>query len=207
MSCAVKGCKNYNWKTRNMPGRKVQYFSFPKDNAMVLKWLEVCKKQDLSIAKARICSVHFEPSCFEKSLQQKLLQYSPKRVRKIRKDAIPTLHLFHNLQEKNTPLFHQLPERMDVSLDVESGSDAMTNTSMSSIVKYEEEIDDVIAPADVMDASLNANKAPDGMTNLPISTMHKADQDITALIYVNDSSEVIDAVPANVMDSSSTADT
>ncbi|KYN01656.1 hypothetical protein ALC62_07537 [Cyphomyrmex costatus] len=112
MSCAVEGCKNYNRKTRNMPGRKVQYFSFPKGNTMVLKWLEVCRKQDLSVAKAKICSVHFEPSCFEKSLQQKLLQYSPQKVRKIRKDAIATLHLFHNLQEKNTPLLHQLPERI-----------------------------------------------------------------------------------------------
>ncbi|KYM95021.1 hypothetical protein ALC62_14321 [Cyphomyrmex costatus] len=187
MSCAVEGCKNYNRKTRNIPGRKVQYFSFPKDNTMVLKWLEVC---------------------------QKLLQYSPQKVRKIRKDAIATLHLFHNLQEKNTPLLHQLPERMDVSLDVESCPDAMTNTSMSSIDKCEEEIhtsiyidsfSDVIAPIDVMAASLDVNKT-DGTTNLPISTMHKAEQDITASIHINDSSEVIDAVPANVKDSSSIAD-
>jgi len=39
------------------------------------------------------------------------------------------------LQEKNTPLFHQLSERMDVPLDVEVGPDAMTNTSMFSINK------------------------------------------------------------------------
>jgi len=49
-------------------------------------------------------------------------------------------------------------------------------------------------------------KPLDGMTNFPISTMHKAKQEITALTLMQNSSEVIDAVPANVMDSSSTAD-
>ncbi|XP_018370160.1 PREDICTED: uncharacterized protein LOC108765812 [Trachymyrmex cornetzi] len=40
-----------------------------------------------------ICSIHFESSCFEKSLQQQLLGYSPVKVRKLRSDAIPTLYL------------------------------------------------------------------------------------------------------------------
>ncbi|XP_071574859.1 uncharacterized protein [Temnothorax nylanderi] len=45
MNCAVKGCKNYYRKTKKL-GKKVQYFSFPKENDMALKWLEVCKTQD-----------------------------------------------------------------------------------------------------------------------------------------------------------------
>ena len=45
INCAVKGCKDYYRKTKNL-GKKVQYFSFPKENDMALKWLEVCKTQD-----------------------------------------------------------------------------------------------------------------------------------------------------------------
>lgn len=54
MNCAIKGCKNYYRKTKNIPGKKVQYFSFPKDNAIALKWLEVCEKQDISVTKGKV---------------------------------------------------------------------------------------------------------------------------------------------------------
>jgi len=46
----------------------------------------------------RICSIHFEPSCFKKSLRLPLLGYFPKRVRK--DNAIPTLHLFNESHMK-----------------------------------------------------------------------------------------------------------
>jgi len=42
---------------------------------------------------ARICSKHFSDACFTKPLQQELLGYSPSKARKLRPDAIPTLHL------------------------------------------------------------------------------------------------------------------
>lgn len=43
---------------------------------------------------ARVCSKHFSDECFlTKPLQQQLLGYSPSRIRKLRPDAIPTLHL------------------------------------------------------------------------------------------------------------------
>jgi len=42
---------------------------------------------------ARICSKHFSDACFTKPLQQQLLGYSPSKARKLRPDAIPTLHL------------------------------------------------------------------------------------------------------------------
>ncbi|KYN14487.1 hypothetical protein ALC57_13312 [Trachymyrmex cornetzi] len=91
--CAVEGCTNHSRKTNKMPGKKVQYFSFPKDIAIAAKWHNVCAKQDDSVIKGIICSIHFESSCFEKSLQQQLLGYSPVKVRKLRSDAIPTLYL------------------------------------------------------------------------------------------------------------------
>lgn len=44
-------------------------------------------------ASTRICSKHFADEAFTKPLQEHLLGYSPTRTRKIRPDAIPTLHL------------------------------------------------------------------------------------------------------------------
>jgi len=62
-------------------------------------------------------------------LQQQLLGYSPKKTRKLRNDAIPTLHLFDKSQVENTLLLDHFEETMDVSLHVDSVPDAMTNVS------------------------------------------------------------------------------
>lgn len=42
----------------------------------------------------KICSEHFERSCYNKSAQQIALNYSPVRGRKLKFDAISTLNLF-----------------------------------------------------------------------------------------------------------------
>jgi len=54
MNCAVKGCKNYYRKTKNFSGETVKYFSFPKDEAVCIKWREVCANQDISVIKGKI---------------------------------------------------------------------------------------------------------------------------------------------------------
>jgi len=53
MNCAVKRCKNYYRKTKKMQ-KEVQYFSFPKNKEIALKWLEVCEKQDISVIKGKV---------------------------------------------------------------------------------------------------------------------------------------------------------
>jgi hypothetical protein len=64
----------------------------------------------------RICSIHFEPSCFEKFLQQQLLGYSPARVRKLRSDATPTLHLCNE---------SSIVTELDTSLDIDNVSEVV----------------------------------------------------------------------------------
>lgn len=49
---------------------------------------------------ARICSIHFKESAFFKSLQQQLLEYSPMKCRKLKDDAVPSLHLPMQTGEK-----------------------------------------------------------------------------------------------------------
>ncbi|XP_077275517.1 uncharacterized protein LOC143904586 [Temnothorax americanus] len=124
---------------------------------MALKWLKVCKTQD---TKGRICSVHFEPSCFTKSLQQQLLGYSPRKSRKLRNDAMSTLHLFHNVQVEKTPLLDNSEKTTVALLHVDDVPNAMTNTSMSTVNKSEEPINastHINDSTDVIDAVVSTN--------------------------------------------------
>ncbi|XP_018315375.1 THAP domain-containing protein 1 [Mycetomoellerius zeteki] len=91
MTCNVNGCGNYLAKTKKIGG-KIKYFSFPKDPVLSNKWHQACGKKNIS-KYSRICSKHFSDACFTKNLQQQLLGYSPSKTRKLRPDAIPTLHL------------------------------------------------------------------------------------------------------------------
>ncbi|XP_024889181.1 uncharacterized protein LOC112465712 isoform X1 [Temnothorax curvispinosus] len=123
MACNVKGCGNYPAKTRKIEGKKIKYFSFPKDPALFNKWRQACGKENISPKYARICSKHFADEAFTKPLQQHLLGYSPIRTRKIHPDAIPTLHLHavppltsnENVLAETMPL----PVSNEVSMDVE----------------------------------------------------------------------------------------
>ncbi|KAJ8888548.1 hypothetical protein PR048_008039 [Dryococelus australis] len=45
------------------------------------------------VVAARVCSVHFDGDAYAKSLRHQLLRYSPVTSRKLRPDAVPTLHL------------------------------------------------------------------------------------------------------------------
>ncbi|XP_075229670.1 uncharacterized protein LOC142329169 isoform X27 [Lycorma delicatula] len=87
MSCAINGCSNNKRNQKNL-----KYFRFPLDEEMTKKWAIYCKKSR-NFKTARVCSVHFDESSYEKRLIEKLLQYSPPNVRKLRKDAVPTLHV------------------------------------------------------------------------------------------------------------------
>ncbi|KYN12149.1 hypothetical protein ALC57_15693 [Trachymyrmex cornetzi] len=89
--CAVRGCQNNYRKMKKMKGKPaVKFFNFPKDAEIAAKWREVCRNE----VNGRICSDHFDASCYDKSAQQIALQYSPLRGRKLKVNAIPTINLF-----------------------------------------------------------------------------------------------------------------
>ena len=104
--CAVFGCSN---SQRKKEDANVHFFRFPKDQNLCQEWVSFCNRQDTVNAKtgsnnthtlmttslavllsARICSVHFAPECLTKSMQHKLLEYSPKNRRRLKSDALPT---------------------------------------------------------------------------------------------------------------------
>lgn len=91
-TCAVKDCTN-SYRKVKMKGKVVKYFTFPKDDKIATKWREICRN-GVNVTYGRICSDHFDASCYDKPAQQIALQYSPLRGRKLRMDAIPTMNLF-----------------------------------------------------------------------------------------------------------------
>ncbi|CAH1981430.1 unnamed protein product [Acanthoscelides obtectus] len=89
--CAVANCKNYNRVTK---GSDIRYFRFPKNEEFVKRWVGACRREDeINLRNACICSEHFDASCFEIPLRQKLLKYTPKNSRYLKPDAVPTLRL------------------------------------------------------------------------------------------------------------------
>ncbi|GAB6029826.1 hypothetical protein CHUAL_014165 [Chamberlinius hualienensis] len=86
--CSVYGCNNNHRK------KELTFFRFPKDENLMKQWIWACRRKDqLNMKTARICSVHFQESDQYRSLQHELLGYTPKCSRKIKVDAVPSLHL------------------------------------------------------------------------------------------------------------------
>lgn len=69
----------------------------------------------------RVCSNHFLSSDYFKPLQQILLNESPRKVRKLKPDALPTL-LIHDLGNQNTPI-NSMP--IEVNSQIVDTSDNM----------------------------------------------------------------------------------
>jgi hypothetical protein len=92
--CAVGICKNYFVKCSER-----HFHRFPADEHYCKIWLHKCCRSDhINTKNARICSDHFDHSCYERDLKAKLLGLcNAKKV--LKKDAVPTLNLKHNSEE------------------------------------------------------------------------------------------------------------
>ncbi|KAJ3650427.1 hypothetical protein Zmor_016528 [Zophobas morio] len=87
--CAVSGCSNRQLKC--VKNRDIKFYRFPKAKDFCKEWVKFCgRKEIINVKNARICSEHFTASCSYKSLQHKLLQYSPKNRRRLMPDAVPS---------------------------------------------------------------------------------------------------------------------
>lgn len=90
MRCAVYGCNSNNQKREFK--KPVRFYTFPKDNVNL--WVNACCRPNKFNAKnARICSRHFKDSDFERNLAYELLNYLPRKGRKLKPNAVPTLCL------------------------------------------------------------------------------------------------------------------
>ncbi|KYN15184.1 hypothetical protein ALC57_12594 [Trachymyrmex cornetzi] len=189
MNCAVKGCKNYYRKTKNLPGETVRYFSFPRDKDVCIKWREVCANKDISVIKGRICSIHFEPSYFKQSLRMELIGYSPRKVRKLKDNAVPTLHLFNEYVE-NTLSSDHVDEGRVTSLIADtntSNSNTYTDNTNTSGEGLNVSMDIDIIPEEIVPPSTV-------MANVPMDFADKSEKISTMSVHIDVASKkIVDA--------------
>ncbi|XP_024875381.1 uncharacterized protein LOC112456853 [Temnothorax curvispinosus] len=65
------------------------------DEETALKWMQAANKNKVNLKNARICSVHFTPSCYKPkpAYLANCENYSPKKLRRLHDHAIPTENL------------------------------------------------------------------------------------------------------------------
>ena len=76
--CAVPSCKNISVNTGG--GKRVSYFSFPKDERLKHIWIRKCNgKTSDNYDEEYICSDHFREDDFERDLRGELLNMPIKK--------------------------------------------------------------------------------------------------------------------------------
>ena len=89
VGCAVDSCRKRQFK-----GSGIHFFSFPSDPKQKSIWIERINRTDFEPSvHSRVCSLHFEDSCFEKNpAVLKSIDWKLDRP-KIKQDAVPTICL------------------------------------------------------------------------------------------------------------------
>lgn len=90
-NCAVYGCdSDYSKKVDG-----ISFFQFPRNATFRRRWLHLCNRKDaVNVERARICSLHFESGSYKRHLKYELLdQPIPARLKRLKDDALPRLHL------------------------------------------------------------------------------------------------------------------
>ena len=83
MTCSVAICPS---------PKDASYFRFPKDISVQKSWIESCKRQDeINPKTARICSLHFNDSDFERDLRNELLNIPVRKL--LKPNSIPSQNL------------------------------------------------------------------------------------------------------------------
>ncbi|XP_077270212.1 uncharacterized protein LOC143901659 isoform X2 [Temnothorax americanus] len=83
--CAMKGCTNCSGK------KNYRFFSFPKERELCEKWIMACRWRigEIKEKNARMCSAHFNESCYRKVSFVDELAGTPRNSRPLNPDAIP----------------------------------------------------------------------------------------------------------------------
>ena len=87
--CCAVGCNNDS-KNKNP---LILFHRVPLQGEIRKKWLIAIKQPDANLSKVPyLCSAHFEPHCFNESvdLQNELMAGKTKRRRELKSEAVPT---------------------------------------------------------------------------------------------------------------------
>lgn len=92
MRCSVAKCNTDNG-LKNF-SNNVMLFRFPKNEDLQKRWVAACKRADhINVKTARVCSLHFDDSSYERNLRFELLGYTARNRRLLKPDAVPFLNL------------------------------------------------------------------------------------------------------------------
>lgn len=94
---------NYRYRRRTISSdilreNNASLFKLPECEEMKRKWLSLCRKtynprSDIP-NNLRVCSTHFSPDSYERNLMYELMDKPlPKNLRRLKPEAIQTLHL------------------------------------------------------------------------------------------------------------------
>ena len=89
--CVAFNCKNGSFK--NQPKQqKVAFFSFPEKNPLRQCWINKVRRKNWKPSKSsKLCSKHFEDSCFVQNLVVlESIGWAATRLR-LKQDAVPTV--------------------------------------------------------------------------------------------------------------------
>ncbi|XP_037776359.1 uncharacterized protein LOC119573275 isoform X1 [Penaeus monodon] len=87
-SCSVVGCNNWDRP------KDALFHRFPKEEETRKEWIVLCGKKKVNFVTERICSIHFEKTDYERKLKYEMLNLPvPRRLRTLKKDAIPSKHI------------------------------------------------------------------------------------------------------------------
>ena len=87
--CCVVGCNNDSKNKKP----SISFHRVPLQGEIRKKWLIAIKRPDANLPKVPyLCSAHFEPHCFNESvdLQNELMGGKTKRRRELKSEAVPT---------------------------------------------------------------------------------------------------------------------
>lgn len=86
--CSIATCQS-NSKKPDPDGKKVMFFTFPKDPKILKEWARrCCRKDNWSPKNKRICSKHFLLTDYEDEVRARLMNFQPKQLRKTGNDVL-----------------------------------------------------------------------------------------------------------------------
>ena len=103
-SCAVVGCNRSTKHNKKLPdNEKLSFFTFPKDKKLAKTWWTKCKRKDKKKYNKNdtVCSLHFLPNDFKKSIAEEYGLLCKKRT--LQKNAVPSLNLPKTRSKKTIP--------------------------------------------------------------------------------------------------------
>ncbi len=133
VGCAVSSCRKKQFK-----GSGIHFFSFPSDPHQKRLWIELINRKNFEpTVHSRVCSLHFEDSCFEtdpavlKSIEWKLERP------KIKPFAVPSIGLTGEKKKRRSRILRKKNDEQEKTrpVSVQSGVSKAKLSNVNGITK------------------------------------------------------------------------